>query len=123
MNARILFLFVCLTFASQKSFAQIENILPGKYWQYSTTTYSAKGDHIYNFRRIASTDSINEVAMQFAKNGTFKEVVTKSRPKPARSGKWHASNDTLVLDFPDQRWYYKITFMNSKEFQCTMSKG
>ena len=123
MNVKLLFIVLYLGCLSQTSRAQIEKLLPGNYWQYSTTTYNKDGKHVYNFTRIASADSIKEVAMRFADNGTFKEVVNKNHPKPARSGKWKTSKDTLILDFPNQRWNYKILFMNSKEFQCTMSKG
>jgi hypothetical protein len=101
---------------------QTEKLLVNKYWQYSNSIYREDKNHVYNFRAIPSVDSIKEIAMYFEKNGTFKEVVNKTHPKPARNGKWHMSKDTLVLDFPKQRWNYKILFMNNKEFQCTMSK-
>jgi hypothetical protein len=106
-----------------KANSQIESLVVNKYWQYSNTVYDKAAKHVYNFRAIPGVDSIKEVALYFSKNGNFKEVVNaKTHPKPARSGKWQVNKDTLVLDFPNQRWNYKILFMNAKEFQCTMSK-
>ncbi len=123
MKVKMLFLVLCVTFVSLTGSAQIDQLLPGQYWQYKTSIYGKDKKPIYNFERIFLTDSIKEIAMQFDKNGTFREIANEKHPKPARTGKWKTSNDTLILDFPNQRWNYKILFMNSKEFQCTMSKG
>ena len=111
---------LCLSANAQ---AQIAKLLTGKYWQYDKTIYKEDKNHVYNFKRIPSADSIKEVAMYFDANGSFKEVANKTHPKPPRSGSWSISHDTLIINFPKQRWNYKILFMNAKEFQCNMSKG
>jgi hypothetical protein len=99
----------------------MQKLVLNKYWQYHHSHYDNNKKTVYTFKSIP-LDSLDEVALYFEPNGQFKEVVnTKKHPKPARNGKWHVKGDTLVLDFPKQRWNYKILFMSQKEFQCTMS--
>src|SRR4051812_45640803 len=94
-------LLLCL---SVSAIAQIQKLIAGKYWQYSNTLFREDKNHVYNFKRIPSADSVKEIAMYFDASGTFKEVVSKAHPKPARSGTWSVSHDTVVINFPTQRW-------------------
>ena len=113
-------ILICFNAAAN---AQIQKLIAGKYWQYSHTLFKEDKNHVYNFKRIPSTDSIKEVAMYFNANGTFKEVVNpQTHPKPPRTGTWSLRNDTVIINFPNQRWNYKILYIDNKEFQCTMSK-
>lgn len=123
---RILFLsFFCLFTGLTSAGAQIQKFLVNKYWQYNNSIYREDKKHIYNFKSLVTKDSIKEIAMYFDKNGSFKEVVNKNHPKPARTGTWHIKGDTVVIDFAGQsknpRWYYKIHYIDAKEFQCSMS--
>ena len=119
------FLFLTL-FLATSGYAQpetIKQLLVNKHWQYSNTIRDKNKREIYNFKTISGPKEIVEIALYFSPTGTFKEVVNKAtHPKPPRTGTWQVNNDTLVLNFPNQRWNYKIHFMNYREFQCTMSK-
>lgn len=121
MNIKTVLLSICITTLSGNAFAQIEKLLPNKYWQYDHSTYDKYRDKVYTFK-VIELDALKEVALYFEPNGKFKEVVNKNHPKPARNGTWEVKEKTLVLHFPTQTWNYHITFMDNKEFQCTMSK-
>ncbi|MBL7717464.1 MAG: hypothetical protein JNL72_01405 [Flavipsychrobacter sp.] len=104
--------------------AAIQKLVVNKYWQYSNTIYDKDKREVFHFKTIEGPKDVKEIALYFSPDGTFKEVVNKeTRPKPARNGTWRVSSDTLQLQFPNQRWNYKILFMDAKEFQCSMSKG
>jgi hypothetical protein len=121
MNLRVLILTICFAALSGHALAQTEKLLVNKYWQYDHSHYDKNSKTVYTFKHIP-VDSIKEIALYFEADGKFKEVTNQNHPKPARSGTWQMNNNTLVLDFPIQKWNYIISFIDGKEFQCTMSK-
>lgn len=119
MNLRVLILTICFAALSGHASAQTEKLLVNKYWQYDHSHYDKNNRTVYTFKNI-KLDSLKEVALYFYPNGTFKEVTNKNHPNPARNGTWIVSGQFLILNFPNKRWLYNISFMDSKEFQCTM---
>lgn len=119
MKMRLLVTVIITVLCGQVS-AQVEKIVPNKYWQYDHSHYDNNKRTVYTFKSIP-LDSLKEVALYFEPGGAFKEVTTKDHPKPARNGTWEVKGQTLILHFPNKTWNYNISFMNNKEFQCTMN--